>query len=170
MRALYKSRLAVVAAAVPSGGAFKVMTPRKHLSHKTPCWVTPDADYFITLCAEPRNQNHFCHPAIGTDVLEAIRFYHDKQCWFCHLAVVMPDHIHLLACFPPDKILSQVVGLWKRALARKHAISWQRNFFEHRLRAEENIRQKADYILHNPVRAGLVEQSQDWPYIWMPNA
>jgi putative transposase len=81
----------------------------------------------------------------------------------------MPDHIHLLVCFPPDKILSRIVGYWKRSLTRSHAISWQRNFFEHRLRNEENIQQKADYILYNPVRAGLVAQTQDWPYIWMPN-
>jgi putative transposase len=145
------------------------MTNRKHLNHETPHWVTPDANYFVTLCAEPRNQNHFCHPTVGTTVLDSICFYHKKQTWFCHLAVLMPDHIHFIVCFPPDQILSQAIGLWRRGLARNHAIPWQRNFFEHRLRDDEALRQKADYILHNPVRAGLVEQPQDWPYTWMPN-
>jgi putative transposase len=144
------------------------MTPRKHLNHETPHWVTPDADYFVTLCAEPRKQNHFCDDTIGPAVLDSIRFYNEKQIWFCHLAVLMPDHIHLMVCFSPDKILSEVIGLWKRGLTRSHAISWQRNFFEHRLRNEENIQQKADYTLHNPVRAGLVKQPQEWPYMWTP--
>jgi hypothetical protein len=58
--------------------------------------------------------------------------------------------------------------LWKQGLARNHKISWQRNFFEHRIRNDENIGAKADYILQNPVRAGLIERSQDWPYMWMP--
>ena len=157
-----------VAAAVPSGGAFKTMTLRKHLNHETPHWVTPDADYFVTLCAEPRKQNHFCQPVTGKAVLDSIRIYHEKQIWYCHVAVLMPDHIHLIVCFGPDKMLSQVVGLWRRGLARNHGISWQRNFFEHRLRNEENVQQKADYILYNPVRAGLIENLQDWPYTWMP--
>jgi putative transposase len=145
------------------------MISRKHLTHETPHWVPPNANYFITLCAEPRNQNHFCHSLVGTAVLDAIRFYHEKQTWFCHLAVLIPDHIHLMVCFPPDRILSKVIGLWRRSLARKHAISWQRNFLEHRLRNEENFQQKADYILYNPVRAGLIKQPQDWPYTWLAN-
>ena len=40
-------------------------------------------------------------------------------------------------------------------------------FFEHRLRKEESFREKADYILANPVRAGLVERAEDWPYVFI---
>jgi hypothetical protein len=40
-------------------------------------------------------------------------------------------------------------------------------FFDHRLRRDESFGQKADYILHNPVRAGFVEKIEDWPYIWI---
>ncbi len=80
----------------------------------------------------------------------------------------MPDHLHLLVAIPPDKILSQVVGLWKRAISRKLSIPWQRSFFDHRLRNEENFGDKCEYILHNPVRAGLVERAEDWPYTWLP--
>jgi len=46
------------------------------------------------------------------------------------------------------------------------AIGWQLDFFEHRLRREESLREKADYILANPVRAGLVARSEDWPFIY----
>ena len=143
-------------------------TPRKHLHHQTPHWVNSDAIYFVTACAARCGQNHFCHPALGSVVLASISFYHKKETWFCHLAVLMPDHIHLLVCLPPERTLSQVIGLWKQGLARKNKISWQRNFFEHRLRYEESIEHKADYILQNPVRAGLVAQIQDWRYVWMP--
>jgi len=146
------------------------MTPRKRLNHEAPHWVTSDADYFVTICAEPRQQNHLCKDSVGPAVLDSIRIYNEKQNWFCDLALLMPDHIHLLVSFPPEKILAQVVGLWKRALAKSHKISWQRNFFEHRLRSDENIQQKADYILQNPVRAGLVDDWQKWPYVWIPKA
>ena len=43
----------------------------------------------------------------------------------------------------------------------------QRDFFEHRLRQEEGGRQKADHILENPVRAGLVERTEDWPFVFI---
>ena len=144
------------------------MNLRKRLNHETPHWVATDADYFLTICAEPRAKNHFCHPQLGAAVLDSIRIYNERNNWYCDLAVLMPDHIHLLVSFPPEKILSKVVGLWKRGLAKSHAISWQRNFFEHRLRNDENIQQKADYILENPVRVGLVGEWKDWPYVWMP--
>jgi putative transposase len=145
------------------------MTPRKRLDHEAPFWVYADADYFITICAEPRGKNHFCHPGIGAALLASIRAYNDRNSWFCDVAVLMPDHIHLLVSFPPEKILSQVIGLWKRGLSRTHGISWQRNFFEHRMRNDENIRQKSDYVLNNPVRAGLVDDPLKWPYTWLSN-
>jgi hypothetical protein len=45
-------------------------------------------------------------------------------------------------------------------------IDWQDDFFEHRLRNDESARQKADYILANPVRKGLVSRAEDWPHVW----
>jgi putative transposase len=46
-------------------------------------------------------------------------------------------------------------------------IDWQHDFFEHRLRQEESLHEKADYILANPVRAGLVKEIEDWPYVFI---
>ena len=59
-----------------------------------------------------------------------------------------------------------VVSQWKEWTAKQLGIQWQTDFFEHRLRGEEGLRQKVDYILHNPVRKGLVANAEDWPYVW----
>jgi putative transposase len=144
--------------------------PRKHLDHVPPIWVRSEADFFVTVCADPRGINHFCNPAIGPVILESIQNRHNREVWFCHLAVLMPDHIHLLLNFPGDKSLSRIVGEWKGWLGRHKGISWQRNFFDHRLRNEEQDRNKADYVINNPVRAGLVDKPEDWPYSWMPES
>jgi hypothetical protein len=48
-------------------------------------------------------------------------------------------------------------------------IEWQRDFFEHRLRSDESWREKANYILANPVRKGLVAEISQWPYVFFPN-
>ena len=55
---------------------------------------------------------------------------------------------------------------WKRYTCIKGGIDWQRDFFDHRLRKDESYIEKAHYICMNPVRAGLIENSGEWPYIW----
>ena len=80
----------------------------------------------------------------------------------------MPDHIHLLLTFPvTEKRLQTIISKWKEWTAKSLKIEWQRDFFEHRLRKEESLREKADYILVNPVRGGLVEKEEDWPYVFI---
>ena len=41
---------------------------------------------------------------------------------------------------------------------------WQEGFFDHVLRSAESYAQKWEYVLMNPVRAGLVNDPDDWPY------
>jgi len=82
----------------------------------------------------------------------------------------MPDHIHLILSFRDIASFAPVIGDWKRWLTVRQKIRWQENFFDHRLRRDESLGQKADYILHNPVRAGFVERFEDWPYIWISEA
>jgi mono/diheme cytochrome c family protein len=78
----------------------------------------------------------------------------------------MPDHLHALISFPYEQPMKQIVADWKRFLATKLKIEWQRDFFDHRLRKEESYREKADYILANPVRAGLITRREEWPHFW----
>jgi len=83
----------------------------------------------------------------------------------------MPDHIHFLVSFPQsDKPIQSIVSKWKEWTAKSLHLRWRRDFFEHRLRAEESIREKADYILDNPVRAGLVNNSEDSPRIFVADS
>ena len=142
--------------------------PRKRLDHVPPEWVREEADFFVTACADPRGKNHFCIESVGPILMESVRNRHTRGIWYCHLVVLMPDHIHLLLNFPGDKSLARTLGEWKGWLGRYHGISWQRNFFDHRIRNEEQEHWKSEYILNNPVRAGLVANWQDWPYLWMP--
>jgi len=86
-----------------------------------------------------------------------------------HLLLLMPDHLHALVVFPPDKEMKKVVAQWKEILAKRIGIQWQRDFFDHRLRKEESLREKADYILENPIRKGLVTRTEDWTFVWMPD-
>ena len=41
---------------------------------------------------------------------------------------------------------------------------WQEGFHPKQITSEEMLRQKMQYIHHNPVRVGLVNNAEDWPY------
>ena len=79
----------------------------------------------------------------------------------------MPDHLHALISFPPSgKPVKLIVRKWKEWTAKTVGINWQRDFFEHRLRREESRREKADYILQNPVRKKLAARAEDWRFVY----
>ena len=41
---------------------------------------------------------------------------------------------------------------------------WQRRFWEHQIRNATDLRCHIDYIHYNPVKHGLVERVEDWPW------
>ncbi len=49
---------------------------------------------------------------------------------------------------------------------RKHRETtiWQRRFWEHQIRSDEEYQTYMDYTHFNPVKHGLVQQVVDWPY------
>lgn len=136
-----------------------------NLNHTSPGWVKSGALYFVTGCTDVRGQNILCTVATGPTLLEAARFYHEREDWFCRLWLLMPDHFHALISIPSDRTLSDLMGRWKRYTATKADIVWQKNFVDHRLRSGESWLEKAEYIRTNPTRAGLIREGERWPYI-----
>jgi REP element-mobilizing transposase RayT len=145
---------------------------RKKLSHEVPLWIDLQKEtYFLTVNCQPKGTNHLAKPDVAGPLLDSVRFRNEKFIWFAHLFLIMPDHVHALISFPPsERTLRKTVTLWKRWTARELGIEWQRDFFEHRLRSDESRREKADYILANPVRKGLVKGLKEWPYVFIPKA
>ncbi len=84
--------------------------------------------------------------------------------------VMMPDHIHLFVRIGRDSRLSDFVRLLKQALTKtlraagEEADVWQPGFFDRLLRCSESYSEKWRYVCENPVRAGLVVKSEEWPW------
>ena len=142
---------------------------RKRLPHEVPLWVHPSKeDYFITVCCQHRGRNQLANPIIGAALIDTIKHRNERQVWCVQVAVIMPDHVHLIVTFGGiDKPIQTIVSKWKEWTAKSLDVRWQRDFFEHRLRRDESFREKADYVLANPVRAGLVEREEDWPFTFI---
>ena|SRR5437764_6145478 len=145
---------------------------RKRLPHESPLWVdTSQADYFITICCKQRGRNQLALPTIANELFETIKYRNEQSVWYAHIALLMPDHAHLLLSFPEvEERIQTTVSKWKEWTTKTLQIEWQRDFFEHRLRQEESFREKADYILANPVRAGFVKEPEDWPYVFIADS
>jgi putative transposase len=139
---------------------------RKKLPHEIPSWVSDGAIYFITICTQPRGVNQLCRPKEAAWIRESMDFRQARGDWWIHLALLMPDHLHVLMSFEREQGMNAAIAQWKRYAAREIKIQWQTDYFEHRLRNDENVDEKAHYIRMNPVRAGLVGTPQEWPYVW----
>lgn len=87
--------------------------------------------------------------------------------------VIMPDHVHWLFALGATASLSKLVQDFKSDSARRvnamratpGTTLWQRGFYDHALRRDEDVRSIARYIVANPLRAGLVRSLRDYP-LW----
>ena len=138
---------------------------RKSLPHAIPGWVHQGARHFVTFNVTNRTDKPLVVPSVARALLQGIGEYESQYRWFVWLAVIMPDHIHLIATFNLEHGLAQTVRAWKSYQARILGISWQRDFFEHRLRNDDAFQEKCAYIRMNPVRKGLCATPEEWPYI-----
>ncbi|MDZ7830079.1 MAG: transposase [Halofilum sp. (in: g-proteobacteria)] len=90
--------------------------------------------------------------------------------------VIMPDHAHWLFSLE-GLTLGKVMRRFKSYSARKvNAVDgiagplWQAGYHDHAVRHEEDLRTIARYVVGNPVRAGLCERVEDYPFwdaIWL---
>lgn len=143
-----------------------LFVPRTSLPHQVPSWVPAGSLYFITIHGAVGTA-HLTSPEIATGILQSVRYYHDSHRWFARLFLVMPDHVHALISVPPQGNITETVRAWKRYVARQSKVRWQRDFFEHRIRNDENWEEKAQYIRMNPVRKRLVTDSAKWEWVFV---
>lgn len=98
--------------------------------------------------------------------------------------VLLPDHWHTILELPPGdddystRIRQVKESFTRRFLAeggvegersasryrkRERAI-WQRRFYEHTVRDEDDLKRCADYLHYNPVKHGHVSRVADWAW------
>jgi putative transposase len=138
---------------------------RRALPHETPLWVDVSRSvYFITCCVQDRGEKPFFRPETARGLLDSITHRIEKGEWWVYAATVMPDHVHLVLSFPEETVITNSLRNWKHWTSQAFEFQWQRDFFEHRLRSDESLQEKLDYVLQNSVRAGLVAEWRDWPF------
>jgi putative DNA methylase len=92
-----------------------------------------------------------------------------KQHYILHSWVIMPNHVHLL--ITPSIQVSKITRSLKGATARQANLLlnrtgpfWQDESYDHLVRNPEEFRRIENYIIQNPVRAGLATSPEEFPW------
>jgi len=139
---------------------------------------TPGACYFFTVNIYDRNKTLLTD---HVDVLrEAIKKTKKDHFFDIEAIVILPDHLHTIWTLPDnDADFSTrwrlIKGAFSRTLNLTEDISqsrikkgergiWQRRYWEHLIRDDNDYEQHVNYIHYNPVKHGHAETPSEWPY------
>lgn len=139
--------------------------------------------YFFTVVTHERRPILTTGPGRRT-LRKAIVTVRGERPFEMTAVVLLPDHFHSIWELPPEdadystrwrRIKSLFTKGWLAGGGEAGAINssrskrkeqgiWQRRFFEHSCRDDEDLKRCVDYIHMNPVNHGLVTRVRDWPW------
>lgn len=83
----------------------------------------------------------------------------------------MPNHVHVLIEVFEGYPLHTVIQSWKSYTANEankilgqEGRFWYPDYYDRFIRDERHFYNAVRYIHENPVKAGLVEKAEDWPF------
>ena len=134
--------------------------------------------YFFTVNLAGRRQSLLTDKV---DLLRAaFRYTRQRHPFTIDAIVVLPDHLHAIWTLPDgDSGFATRWRLLKAAFSRSLPLCeqvsasrqrkrergvWQRRYWEHTIRDDDDFARHADYIHFNPVKHGYVQRAQDWPF------
>jgi len=140
--------------------------------------------YFFTVVTQARRPL-LTQPDTLVRLREAFRRVRWKMPFQTDAIVILPDHLHCVWRLPPGD--DDFSGRWKRIKhyvsvilptgevsasrqAKREKAVWQRRFWEHLLRDEEDWRRHMDYVHYNPVKHGYVGRPVEWLFGSFPKA
>lgn len=112
----------------------------------------------------------FASPEVALMAVDVIRRQAAVSLMLIYAYCVMPDHVHLILATAAERDIVRFVGEVKNLVQRgcwergQRGRIWQTSFYDHFLRAEEDLAQAVEYVLANPVRRGLVTDWRDYAY------
>lgn len=179
MKPFYINRLPHI---VPLGGCFFV-TFCTHDSIPIHKRIGKKGDSFSTeFEAYDRRQDlsigliNLTWPPIAAIVKSTIE-RHDQELYELLYYCIMPTHVHKVinTGFRTDpKPLHQIMKKVKGASSRminmelgQTGVFWQAESYDHLIRSDRELAAIGNYILENPVKAGLVTHWEDWPYSYV---
>lgn len=143
----------------------------------------PGGTYFFTVVTNARAPI-FVHPVARALLADALRTTQSLDPFDIFAFVLLPDHLHTLWSLPPAD--DDFSGRWKRVKSlfthhylhaglpeqsvsssrsnRNNRGVWQRRFWEHLIRDQDDLNQHLDYLHYNPVKHGHATCPHAYPF------
>jgi putative transposase len=138
----------------------------------------PSGSFFFTVNLADRTGR------LLTDNVEALRSVfrrvRERHPFQIDAIVVLPDHLHTIWSLPAGdsdfaKRWALIKAGFSRSLPKVDTVRpsrerkrergvWQRRYWEHQIRDEDDFERHVEFIHFNPVKHGLVGRAADWPY------
>ena len=132
----------------------------------------PGGCYHVTKCRYRDAPLSLADARVAPILIDSILWHRDRGHAHLLAFVVMPDHVHWLFVLGEERSLDQVLHgfssvTWRRILgvcASHSPTIWEEEYHDHQLRTEERVWATIEYVHGNPVRKGLCERAEDWPW------
>ena len=143
----------------------------------------PGGTFFFTVVTYQRRPL-LAEPMARACLRNAFRVVRERHPFDIPALVLLPDHLHTIWTLPRGD--ADYSLRWRRIKeeftesyleqggeegflsdsrrARKERGVWQRRFWEHAIRDEDDFEKQAHYIHYNPVKHGLVKRPLDWEF------
>ena len=139
----------------------------------------PGASWFFTVNLAHRKDNHLLVERIDS-LRTAFATVKARHTFRMDAIVILPEHLHCIMTLPEGDAnfsvrWNLIKGNFSRVIEKGERVSqsrtirgergiWQRRFWEHLIRDQEDFNRHVDYTHWNPVKHGWVHRVADWPH------
>jgi alanyl-tRNA synthetase len=161
---------------VPRGAGYY----QRRLPHFERQWVK----YMVSFTTRERRQ---LSPQARDIVLKFLLFGHEQRRYQLYAACVMPDHVHFLfepqikeqdragkpVFWPLAEILHGIKSFTAHEISKAEKTKgqiWENESFDRVIRGEADLEEKFHYICRKPWDSGVVPPTENYPWLWTPDA
>jgi putative transposase len=130
-----------------------------------------NACYVVTTVTAHRTRL-FADPVNAQEMIRWLQASDGEGRTWSHAWAVMPDHVHWMFQIRATSLATIVRTTKSRAAKAINAMNgtsgaiWQPGYYDQLQRDERQWLAEANYILENPVRAGLANSVGEYPFTW----
>ncbi len=116
---------------------------------------------------------------ILADIVKHVLHFNDKRYYNLLCYCIMPNHVHALISIIKQErgeyaLLPKILKNWKgisarlinKELSRTENV-WQDESYDHIVRNDVELKNIVEYIIYNPVQAGMVSNWSEWPHTYV---
>ncbi|MCK4627819.1 MAG: transposase [Sedimentisphaerales bacterium] len=125
------------------------------------------SDRIETYLDSGKGQCYLQRPEIAEMIAKSLSHFDEKR-YRLYAWCIMPNHVHVVVEPLAGYELSKILHSWKSYAANKanrllsrHGVFWQREYYDHLIRNEDEFYHTIQYVQENPRKAGLA----DWKWV-----